>query len=447
MTTPGALPVGNTGHVLDTVIVDQGLGLTHREAVTIGDPTSGPAFAGVSARPPGLSDYGLITRPLPQPMTQDTAGRQRASQLQTLFDGKTLNAEDTLKWHTLGTGAASFAGNAVTLAVDPGEYLVRQGKMFCPYYSGKPQQIETTFINFENEAGVVKRIGYFSSSAVAPYSASLDGEWLEADGSTYRLITSNAGTETHNIPWTEWDAYDEIAGYDWSTFTVDQFDFLWLGGAGGRLFMVINGAFMLVHSITDHAGYATNLIMASPNQPVRYEIRSTSGTGSLVAVCSQVSTEGADNNEQGEELGLYSSAIACNAIGTIYALHGVRKAAGFRDHQCVAESFGATVVTTTATPEAGMLLLLHNPTLSADLTWAAKSRIEEGVATTQTVSNVGRVLKAVPLSNSGITQAAPRAALAALTVGIDNSMGTLVLAYTPYTTNQSVAGSLNLIEY
>jgi hypothetical protein len=385
---------------------------------------------------------------LGEPMRSDVGGRYRVSQTQTLFDGKILNAENPRKWDTKATGSATFSGNTVNLSVTAGQYAVRQGKFFLPYFSGKPQLIETTYINFANEPGVVKRVGYFSSNAVAPYDSNKDGFWLEADGTTYRLRTSNYGVLTHDIPWEEWDAYDEIADYDWSKFTVNEFDFLWLGGAGGRLFLVRDGVFRLVHTIDDHAGYSDTLIMRSPNQPVRYELRSTGGAGSFRAVCSQVSTEGADEQEQGEELAVKSASITCNAVDTIYALKGVRKSATYRDQQVILDSFGATVVATSATPEAGTLMLLLDPTFSADLSWSANSRVSEGsVNAGQTITNVGRILKAVPMSNSSTASAAPRAALAALTVGIDNTMGTLVLAYEPLTPNQNVAGTMNLIEY
>lgn len=377
----------------------------------------------------------------------DLNGATRSSSRMTLFDGKIMNAEDTFKWDTKGTGTATYNGNAIVMSVDAGQYVVRQGRSFCPYFSGKPQVVETTFFNFQNQEGVVKRIGYFSSNAVAPYDSDKDGVWIEADGSTYRLICSNSGVETHNIPWNQWDAYDDIAAYDWSKFSVTEIDFLWLGGAGLRLFLVVNGEFKLIHTIDDHAGFANTLIFKSPNQPVRYEVRSTGGAGSMTAVCCQVAAEGTGTNEQGEGVAIYTPGITCSVIGTVYALCGMRKTAAYRNHFVPVSEFGATNVQTTATPEAGILLLMLNPTLSAPLNWVANSRIETAIATNQTITNTGRILKAIPMAGANVAVQAPSAALRVLGVGIDNTMGQLIVGYTPLTTTQSMSGYIQALEY
>lgn len=379
------------------------------------------------------------------PMGMDLSGRSRVSQLLTLFDGKCLNADDTLKWHTAGTGTLSFAGNRPVMSVTAGQYLVRQARKWCPYYSGKPQLIESTTFDFDNETGVVKRTGYFSSNAVAPYASDFDGWYIEADGATHRLVTWRAGTKTHDVPLAEWDNADLLDGYDWSKFTVGEVDFLWLGGAGLRLFFVIDGVFRLIHTIDNHAGYEDGLIFKSPQQPVRHEIRSTTGAGSFVPQCSQVATEGTQA-EEGEELSVYSESIACNAVGTIYALAGVRKAAGYRDHHVELERVAASIIS--ATVDSGVLLLVRNPTLSAPLTWAANSRIEVGTATTQTLTaGTGRVIAALPINTNADGAISPKAALRALTIDLDNAAAPYVLAYQPTTVNQNVVGSIALTEY
>lgn len=377
----------------------------------------------------------------------DTSGRFRMSQISTLFDGKVYGAEDAFKWDVQGTGTNTYANNTVALSVTSGQYEIRQARTFCPYFSGKPQLVELTCSGFQNEANVVKRAGYFSSNAVAPYDSNKDGVWVEADGSTYRMICSNNGTVTHNIPWTEWDNYAAVSNYDFSKFTVFMLDFLWLGGAALRLFMVIDGQFILLHTIDNHAGYATNLIMLSPNQPVRYEIRSSTGSGSLTTICSQVASEGASLNEQGEELAIYTPSIACNVIGTVYALCAVRKSATYRNNHIIVSEFGATNIQGASTPEAGILLLLLNPTVSAPLTFVANSRVETAIATTQTITNTGRVLAAMPMVASAAAESAPAAALRILPVSIANSMGTIVLAYSPLTTTQNMAGHMQILEY
>lgn len=389
------------------------------------------------------------TNPAICPPTYDTSSRLRTSSLLTLFDGKIMNAEDTLKWDTQGTGTATYTSQAVQLSVTSGQYEIRQSRFFAPYFSGKPQLIEYTSFDFQNQANVVKRIGYFSSNAVAPYDSNKDGWWIEADGTTYRLICSNDGTVTHNIPWTSWDAYADISTYDWSKFTVGQVDFLWLGGAGLRLFLIVDGQFKLVHTIDDHAGYKSTLIFKSPNQPVRYEIRSSTGSGTLTSVCSQVASEGITANEAGQGVSIYNTpALAANVVGTVYALAGMRKVAAYRNHFIPVTEFGATTLPGGAgQAEAGMLMLMLNPTLSAPLTWTANSRIETALATNQTITNTGRILKCIPLSGGSSTAQAPSAALRVLGCGIANNMSELIIGYTPLTTNQNVSGYMQAVEY
>jgi hypothetical protein len=392
------------------------------------------------------SEYPLPVAPRDGNVNLD--GQTRSAQTLTLFDGKIMNAEDTYKWDTKGTGTATYGDNAVNLAVTNGQYLIRQSRFFTPYFSGKPQVIEATHVNFALQTGVLKRVGYFSSNAVAPYDSTKDGVWIESDGitdNTYKLICSRAGTVTHSIAWTSWDAYPEISGYDWSKFSVSKIDFLWLGGAGLRLFMVVDGCFKLVHTIDNHAGYQADVIFLSPNQPVRYEIRSSTGAGSFTSVCSQVSTDGGTTNEQGEGIATYTGSIAANSVGTIYALCGARKVAAHRTHFAPVAEFGVTQVS--GNSDAGVLLLLLNPTLSASLTWTATSLIELGVATNQTVTNVGRILKAVPFAGAAVAAQAPNAALRILSCGIDNTMGQVIVAYAPLTSNQNVAGTIQVLEY
>jgi len=380
------------------------------------------------------------------PANVDLDGATRSSQKLTLFDGKILNTEDLFKWDVKGTGTPTFVDNAIRLSVAAGQYMVRQGRFFCPYFSGKPQLIESTSFDFHPEPGLSKRIGYFSSNAVAPYDAEYDGWWIEANGDAHKLITSNRGTITHEIAWADMDAVrnGEITTYDWSKFSVSKVDFLWLGGAGLRFFLVVNGVFKLMHTIADHAGYQDRLIFSSPNQPVRYEIRSTTGVGALTSVCSQVSTEGTSPNEMGEGISWYSPPLAANSVGTVYALCGAKKQVAFRDHYCPVAEIGAAI----QTADSGVLMLLINPTLSAPLTYTNTSRIQAGVALTPTtVTNVGRILKAVPMVESGVQVQAPSALLRNLAVGIDNTMSELVVAYAPQSSNQTVFGSMQVLEY
>jgi hypothetical protein len=374
----------------------------------------------------------------------DAGGRTRVSQITTLLAGKILGADDTTLFENVGTGTATYSSNKLNLSVTSGQYVIRQSKRFAPYFEGKCELVEATFDNLQTEANTTKRIGYFSSNAVAPYDSNFDGFFIEDNGTIKSLKAYRNGTLTVDVPFTTMNNYDAISSYDWSNFTVIAFDFLWLGGAVLRFFVKTQNGFELIHTV-NYSGTATDTFILSPNQPVRYEVRSTTGTGSLRYICSQIATEGSIN-EGGKTLSLYNAtSLTTNAVGTIYALKGVKKQVAFRDTavQILDVSVGIT-----ASTDAGILMLIVNPTLSAPLTYANNSKIQEGTATNQTITiGTGRVVCAVPINVAGSTDIIRENFLSFLSGSINNTMDEYVLAYMPTTNNQTVNGVLTIKEY
>jgi hypothetical protein len=395
----------------------------------------------------GYSGYNLFSSEvtiLGNNFGHDAGGRTRVSQITTLLAGKILGADDTTLFENVGTGTATYGSNKVNLSVTSGQYIIRQSKRFNPYFEGKCELVEATFDNFQTEANTTKRVGYFSSNAVAPYNSNLDGFFIEDNGTIKSLKAYRNGTLTIDVPFTTMDNYSAISSYDWSNFTVMAFDFLWLGGAILRFFVKTQNGFELIHTV-NYSGTATDTFILSPNQPIRYEIRSTTGTGSLRYVCCQVATEGSIN-EGGKTLSLYNAtSITTNVVGTIYALKSVRKQVAFRDTavQILDVSVGIT-----ASTDAGILMLIVNPTLSAPLTYANNSKIAEGTATNQTITaGTGRVVCAVPINVAGSTDIIRENFLSFLSQSITDTMDEYVLAYMPTTNNQSVNGVLTIKEY
>lgn len=402
--------------------------------------TTGGDGVGIEAT---ITNAVVETRPYE--VGRDAAGRARVSQLTTLFDGKKLGADDTLKWATVGTGTLTFQQNKANMAVTSGQFLIRQSPHYNPYFAGKGQLVEATFDNFHPQTGVTKRAGYFSSNAVSPYDSTKDGFWLESDGTTIRLIVSRAGTEVLNVPWTSWDAYAQISGYNWQNFTVVEFDFLWLGGTSLRLFLYVGGQMKLVHTF-NYAGSSQDVVIRSPNQPMRYEIRSTSGSGSFREICSQVSSEGSIL-EQGDALAIGNTptaGIAANTVGTHYVIRGVKKQVAFRDIHTDIVDFGGVIDATGA--DVGRFLLLLNPTLSAPLSYSNLGRIQDGAATTQTVTSLGRVVGRLEASGAAVSASFPDNYLSTLLIDIADTPYEIVLAYQPFTSNQTVWGHITLKE-
>jgi hypothetical protein len=373
----------------------------------------------------------------------DAGGRTRVSQITTLLDGKTLGIDDTLSFESVGTGTTSFANNKVTLSVASGEYEIRQTKRFHPYFSGKAQLVECTFDSFDTEANLVKRAGYFSSSAVAPYTANFDGFFLEDDGTKKVLKAFRNGTQTVSVDFEDMDNYELVSSYNWNNFTVIAFDFLWLGGAVLRFWLKTELGFVLVHTV-NYSGTAEDTFTLSPNQPLRYEIRSSTGTGSLRYICSQVATEGSVN-ESGKPLSIFNAtSISTPSVGTIYALKSIKKQSTYRDTaiQIVNISVGIT-----ATTDAGIVMLLVNPTLSAPISYSNRDKIQDGTATNQTITaNTGRLIAAFPISASGADSSMKENYYSFLSGLIDNTFDEYVLAYMPTTNNQTVNGIISIKE-
>jgi hypothetical protein len=335
------------------------------------------------------------------------------------------------------------------MSVTAGQWRIRQTKRFYPYFDGKSQRVECTFDQFAAQANTVKRVGYFSSNAVSPFASTYDGFWLENDGSSILLKAARAGTSTLSVDITAWTGYANLAEYQtlatWNNFTVIEFKFLWLGGAVLVLSVKTSDGFVEAHRF-NYSGTAQDVFILSPNKPVRYEIRSTIGVGAFRPICSQVATEGSVD-ESGESLGVFNAtAITTNAVGTYYALIGLKKQTTFRDVavQISEISLGNTAITA----DAGILLMILNPTLSAALTYNNNSRVQVAYATNQTITaGTGRVLAASPASQAGAAVQLSKNFLSWLSSTLANAHDEYVLAYMPITANQTVHGIVDFKEY
>ncbi len=371
----------------------------------------------------------------------DAGGRTRVSTLTTLFDGKTLNSDDALSWETVGTGSSAFSGNKVTLSVTAGQYRIRRSRRYLPYYSGKSQIIETTFDGFDTVTGLVERVGYFSSAGTGDYSTVLDGFFIENTEGVVSLKAYRSGTLTADVPFTLWDNYQQLSSYDWSKFSVVVFDYLWLGGTELRVFLKTTSGFVLAHTFK-WASTQSDTFIGSPNQCVRYEIRSTTGVGSLRTICSAVATEG-DISSASKGTSIFnSSAVTTNTVGTIYAVKSLKKLTTQRDVAVAIESIG--VVNTTGADQ-GIILLIVNPTLSAPITYVDKAKYSEGTPTNQTITaGTGTVIWAEPAGNTAAATGLDSNLYSAIGNTIDNTSDEYVLAYLPATANQSVFGTMSI---
>lgn len=375
----------------------------------------------------------------------DTAGRTRVSQLTTLFDGKLLNSDDALLWDTKGTGTATWVNSGIQMSVTAGQYVVRQSLHPCAYFSGKNQNIKITFDTFQSESGLTKVAGYFNSAPSAPYTTEFDGAWLESTPTSYKFCVANAGVKNLEVDFADWDGYESLANYDWSSFSTIVIDFLWLGAGGTdlRFFVATPAGLVLAHTYKYTGTGPKGPIMRTCQHSIRFEIRSTTGTGNMNAICSQVSSEGSLAEVGYSRAIFHPAGVAANSVGTVYAIKGLRALASRRDLRVGVRGFTGGI--RSATSDSGVLMLLLNPTLSAPLTWVASDIFDDGTANSgQTVTGLGTVLDVIELVASASGAVLPSNLLSYLPVGIDNTMGQIVLAYRPTTANQTVGGTLSI---
>jgi hypothetical protein len=380
----------------------------------------------------------------------DAGGRTRIAQITTLLDGKILGQDDTDLFENNGTGSATYGASKVNLVVTAGQYIIRQSMRFYPYFSGKVQLVEMTCDTFQGEAGVTKRMGYFSSNAVAPFASNFDGFFMEDVAGVKTFYIYNNGTVKMSKALTAMDNYASVSTYDYANFTVFAVDFLWLGGAVLRLWLKTELGFVLLHTF-NYSGTDTDTFMLSPNQPLRYEVRSTGGAGSLHYICSQIATEGSID-EAGKTVAILNyTSVTTNSIGTVYALKGLKKQVAFRD---IPVQILAIAVAITATTDAGIILLYKNPTLSAGLTYVNNGKLQDGSptapATPPTITvGTGKVLAALPIGTgtTGSTDVMKENFLSFLSSSLNNTMDEYVLAYMPTTNNQTVNGVINCKEF
>jgi hypothetical protein len=380
--------------------------------------------------------------------SQNAASAYRVSKMTTLFDGKVLGQEDLDLFDNEGTGTSTYIDNKVNLSVTSGQYRIRQGKRFCPYFSGKSQLVEITFDGFQTEGDCIKQAGYFSSSTVAPYTADLDGFFIENNAGVFSIQMYRNGTQTININFTAMDNYDAIASYNWQNFTVLAFDFLWLGGAVLRFFVKVGDSFELIHTV-NYAGSAQDIFMLSPNQPIRYVLRSITSVGSFRNICSQVATEGS-TNESGKTRSFYNvTPITTNNVNEIYPLIAIRKSATFKT---IATQIVEISCINSATTDSGLLMLIKNGTQTgAAMTFAANGKIEisfNSNAAQRITTGTGTLICAVPISSSGnVTDIMSNNYESILTDSIDGTTDIYYVCYRPISATQSNTAVLTIKEF
>jgi len=257
-------------------------------------------------------------------------GRTRISNQLLQGDYKQHNdiAGGSYNTETIGAGAFSYENSAVgatELQVSANlDACIRQTYQWHNYFAGKPTKVELTASYFQPQTDVIKRMGYFSSTTTTPFDANKDGIYFESSGGTISCKVDRNGTNVFSLAQTNWLNQPELGSFDPSAFNFYVIDFLYLGGAIVNFWVLTEYGLVKIASY-QHINVDQNTFIKSPNQPVRYEIRSTGGAGVFNHICSDVVSEGFDQG-----VGTIKSfsnggdTVSVNSVGVRYALLGVR---------------------------------------------------------------------------------------------------------------------------
>lgn len=248
----------------------------------------------------------------------DAFSRMRISEPFTLFDSSHRYGDNGLWYSATGTGA-SVAFNSDQGLVDlnvtnaSGSSALRETTKVFAYQPGKSLLNLNTFVMSAAKTGLRQRVGYFGAS---------NGIFVELDGSTLSFVKRSSVTGSlvdTKISQSTWNG-DKLDGTGASGLTLDMTkaqifwaDLEWLGVGSVRMGFVINGKFILCHTL-NHANLLDSTYITTACLPLRYEITNTaatSGSSQLKQICSTVLSEG------GYQLGGAQRSIT-NEVATPY---------------------------------------------------------------------------------------------------------------------------------
>lgn len=383
----------------------------------------------------------------------DAFGRARVSQVTTQFDAKQLhdNLPLFIDEETIGTGAAAHstteARSQLTTAATS-DAVILQTKQRFNYQSGKSQLIFMTFNNFQAETNITKRIGYFSSSTTTPFTADLDGLFLESDGNV-SINIYKTGTLTEQTDQSSWNI-DPLDGTGESGITVDWqdnqiliIDFEWLGVGRVRWGLVVDGLIYYFHE-SKFANTTQGVYMSSPNQPLRWELRqSGAGSGTFNVICSSVNSEGS-LNKLGKILSdnLGTTHVNANSTSTKYALLGIRLQTAKVD--TLVDLINYSILATTSDNQ--LIEVWLNPTVAGTFTYNSVTNSSVQVAKgasggTNTVTG-GTLLYSRYITAQDATPVNLENAIR-LGMAIDGTLDEIVITCNPLTSNSDVLASID----
>lgn len=370
--------------------------------------------------------------------------KQHTDPAQGYFDRAVIGA-GTWDYQQTGTGATRMIVTSGTDAV------IAQSYQWHNYYAGKPIKVELTASEFHAETEVSKSIGYYSSTVTTPFETDFDGFMFHNDGTELSCRIYRDGVLMFDKKFGDWDNQELLTNFDPEKFNLYMIDFLYLGGAACRFWVMTEYGLVKVAEY-QHIGVDAGTFVKSPNQPIRYEIRSSGGNGGLNHICADVAVEGI-TSPVGFPFGFNMGATTMSSLNTAtrYALLGVRhltNGANYRNF--VQELRSVSVVGQTA--DDLLIEIFIGGTLAGTPTWTPipfthmegfAGQLIGGIASSVHSGGV-RIHSGYLRGNDSsevFVQTARR-------IGsfIDGTSEIMYLCVTPLTNNATVAGGINMYE-
>ena len=266
----------------------------------------------------------------------DAFGRLRVSNITSLIELTHVYNKQPILVNEVTAGTATSVWNQSNAEVamgvtTTGDYVIRQTKQSAVYQPGKGQLFEASFSDFNLQSNVLKRVGYFTSTTASTYNTVFDGFFLESDGVSNQISFQiwKSGASIYSAITSSWDnSQIDITTVDWSKTNLMLVDFQWLGVGRLRFGLSLSGN---TYIFADSSGTnnLNDVYMSSPNKPIRYEIRSSSGAGTFNQICSQVSMEGSLNSLFIPVAVANPSVVTLSLSGTKYPVMGFKMSTGY----------------------------------------------------------------------------------------------------------------------
>lgn len=386
----------------------------------------------------------------------DTFGRLRISNPIPLIDGHHIKGKNNFHMTESITGSATSTHDAdkvmVVLATTGTGDIVRQSRQRGIYQPGRSLLVLFTgVLNYgSNAATVTTRLGYYDDD---------NGYYFQYNNGTISVVErtkvsgSVVNTVVNQADWnvTELNGNNADIILDVSKTLIFYIQFEWLGVGLVDMGVIINGEFIHVHRFK-HSNLLTTPYTQMASLPVRCEIISTGGSGSISQCCYSVISEGGFN-PQGELFSANRGLTTISISGTPDPVIAIRlKSTGilpkinvfvkYYNILCTSSSNSILEVykfqDTTATS-----ILTGSSFVSAD----TDSAVEYDVSSTAITLTGGRLIETAYISSDiNITSSSVNDKNYSLTTNIDGVSDLIVLVVTSTGQNQSYLGSMTWLE-